>query len=592
LECDRAACPCHRATSKGRGLTHCPVHGLGGKPDLNVTPHEEKGALVHCHVCGEDGQDAVIEALKARGLWDGAGESPRPSQAKRDPDHVYTYTDAAGAPLYRKLRWDGPDGKRERMAFEHLSGDRWLSGQNGIAPVLYRLRELAGYAPGKSVFIVEGEKCADTLTDLIVRATTSGNAGSWQPEFAPHFKGQNVVILPDNDEPGRKHGREVAESLDGIAKSVRVVDLPDLPVKGDVVDWLANGGSREKLRDLVQATKPGGATSETYSLEGIEPEPMTWIWKHRVARAGLTILDGEGGVGKSTFGYDLAARITTGRDMPDGSPGVLGDVLIVTKEDFVKSVIVPRLMVAKADLSRVHMFKTETGLLSFPDDVPRVRREVRLHGIVLVIVDPIVAYMGLDHDSHKAQDVRRALTELGEVGEQEECGILAYRHPSRAGAKSKSGTEYGGGSKAFIELARSGLAILPDPDDKGLLILCTSKTNFKEGQSMQFRIVDASFQSPKGLIEVARVVWDGFSGQTFKTLTATLSKVDQAKAFLVALLAKGPVQTGKIEADAERQGISEWALKQAKEMLGVVAERVGLSYWQWRLPLPSEGEEK
>jgi len=76
----------------------------------------------------------------------------------------------------------------------------------------------------------------------LVSTCNAGGAGKWRDEYNKHFSGRRVVVLPDNDGPGRKHAEAVAASLAGVAESVRVLVLPGLEDKGDVSDWLAGGG--------------------------------------------------------------------------------------------------------------------------------------------------------------------------------------------------------------------------------------------------------------------------------------------------------------------------------------------------------------
>ncbi len=112
----------------------------------------------------------------------------------------------------------------------------------------YRLPEVLKQDPDRLLFIVEGEKCADALWEIDVAATTNPQgAGKWKDEYSEHLRGRHIIILPDNDDPGRNHAAEVARSLVGIAASVGTLELPDLPPKGDVVDWLAAGGDKDKL---------------------------------------------------------------------------------------------------------------------------------------------------------------------------------------------------------------------------------------------------------------------------------------------------------------------------------------------------------
>ena len=100
------------------------------------------------------------------------------------------------------------------------------------------------------------------------------------------MKGRTVVILPDNDHPGRDHAQKVAGSLHGIATSVKIVELPDLPAKGDVSDWLDAGGTLEYLQVLVElapefdpaiSPSPGAETAATSkSNEDQDEEPKQW----------------------------------------------------------------------------------------------------------------------------------------------------------------------------------------------------------------------------------------------------------------------------------------------------------------------------
>ena len=95
-----------------------------------------------------------------------------------------------------------------------------------------------------------------------------------------------MVILPDNDQPGRDHAQKVARSLHGIAASVKIVELPDLPAKGDVSDWLDAGGTVEYLQVLVElapefdpatAPSPGAEmTATSKSKEDEDAEPKQW----------------------------------------------------------------------------------------------------------------------------------------------------------------------------------------------------------------------------------------------------------------------------------------------------------------------------
>jgi hypothetical protein len=178
------------------------------------------------------------------------------------------YEHEHGAPVFRVVRFDGPNGKTFLQQHPAASGAccadaaqpckadrddpgwRWGHGR-GVPYVLYRLPDLIA-STAEPVFVVEGEKCADALTKLGLIATTNAEgAGKWRAEYAETLRGRRVLVLPDNDEPGYRHAYTVARALAGVAASVAIVALPGLPEKGDIADCIAAGGTRGELLRLA-----------------------------------------------------------------------------------------------------------------------------------------------------------------------------------------------------------------------------------------------------------------------------------------------------------------------------------------------------
>ena len=245
-----------RGTNGGRAWSFCPCHTDGtkyGKRSLSLHPAYGLDCFAGCAF-----RD-IVRALRARNgghpahaaptaTYSRNGNGNKPSRIGGPVVATWTYEDESGRPRFRVLRKEWPDGTKTFLQ-QHPDGNGgWAWGRGGARYVLYRLPQLLASDRAELVFIVEGERCADALVDLGLIATTSPEgAGKWRPEYAASLRGRPVVILPDNDPPGAAHAEAVSGSLAGIASKVLILTLPGLPEKGDVINWLANGGSREAL---------------------------------------------------------------------------------------------------------------------------------------------------------------------------------------------------------------------------------------------------------------------------------------------------------------------------------------------------------
>ena len=178
----------------------------------------------------------------------------------------YSYCDEVGNVLFVVERHhyqnaDGlfvlKDGKHQKT-FKQKRPDpdrrgKWINNVEGARAVPYRLPEvIAAIANGQPVAVVEGEGKADLLASWSLTATTNaGGAKHWNSEHAKFLKNADVILVPDNDDAGWEHINIVGASLIGIAKRIRVLVLPGLPDKGNIVDWARAGGTREQLNELI-----------------------------------------------------------------------------------------------------------------------------------------------------------------------------------------------------------------------------------------------------------------------------------------------------------------------------------------------------
>ena len=184
---------------------------------------------------------------------------------------TYEYRDRQGVVQYRKVR---RADKTFYFAKKGAGPDEWISSKKhnggnpvmaGVEHLLYRLDEVGRAAEGGAhetvtVSVVEGEKDADRLWSLGLPATTNdGGAAKWTHTFTKQLTDAGVtrvLCFPDNDDPGRTHMDMVARSGLAAGLDVRLVVLPDLPVKGDVSDWLDAGHTLAELQACCTAAAP------------------------------------------------------------------------------------------------------------------------------------------------------------------------------------------------------------------------------------------------------------------------------------------------------------------------------------------------
>ncbi len=238
----------------------CPVHD-DGTASLSVGIKGDK-IVMKCHAgC------ATNDILAAVGLKMADLMPPKPSRSKRGKIvATYDYHSVDGTLLSQAVRFE-PKGFSQRKP---KPGGGWLWKVDGVKRVPYRLPELAKADHAAPLFVVEGEKDVDRLRSIgLVATCNAAGAGKWTVEHSEYLRGRHVVILPDNDKTGREHAQSVAKSLAGIAASCKVVALPGLPDKGDVSDWLDNGGTIDELMRAVGEAQ--NASADAVRSEGNPP---------------------------------------------------------------------------------------------------------------------------------------------------------------------------------------------------------------------------------------------------------------------------------------------------------------------------------
>ena len=332
-------------------------------------------------------------------------------------------------------------------------------------------------------------------------------------------------------------------------------------------------------------------------LSEVRAQPIAWLWPARVPLGKITVLDGDPGLGKSTITLDIAARVSNGGAMPDGSPGVGGGVVLLTAEDGLADTVAPRLMVAGADLDRVLALEhVGTGRsrrpVVLPDDLGAIAEAIDRVSAVLVVIDPLMAFLATAVDSHRDQDIRWVLARLAELAGGTGAAILLVRHLNKTSVGNP--LYRGTGSIGIVGAARSGMVVGRDPDDDTRCVLAMSKANLaKKARSLAYRVEGVRVA---GIGEVPRIDWLGpVEVDAAELLQAPRGdrgapRRDAAE-WLWRNLTDGPVPVVALAEKARQDGLSWRTIRRAAEMLEVRKRRRGApgdpaAAWLWSLDAP------
>lgn len=268
---------------------------------------------------------------------------------------VYEYTDSNGKPLFEVVRREPKDFRQRRPDGEGhwvwgtLDGE-YAQSRDGdwyrpndrtpatatrrrfpaVPLVLYRLPRVAAAAEaGETVFVVEGEKDVESLEALGFVATTSPRgAGKWRDEYSRTLIGARVVVVPDNDEPGRKHAEQVCSSIRKLGGECTIIDLAadwkEMPAGADISDWLATGPPADYLLALVEEAARSEAQAEKKASDGRfidwssfwsrDHAEADWVFDDVLARSRGHAIYASHKEGKSLFLLYLAAKLATSEE--------------------------------------------------------------------------------------------------------------------------------------------------------------------------------------------------------------------------------------------------------------------------------------
>lgn len=510
----------------------------------------------------------------------------------------YHYHDELGGLSYAVFRYRLPNGKKTFSQQPSDGKGGWVHGtgcMDSVPPLPYRLPELLRSREADDpVWVVEGEKDADRLAALGLVATTNHQGANstnttWSRFSPAWFAGRECFVLPDHDSGGRKHAAKVADYLRSFgAASVKVVELPGLPVKGDVSDWLDLGHDLDELCKLAHSFREWDGTLDTVEVVAEVDENRTataadlrkalsessgWVIPLWIPGSALTLLASEAGQGKTRFCMDLHRRIVNGLTWPDGTAITLprdSKFLWVAADNQHQEIaelpaefgIPEELVLVNATASDpfggTELQSTE-DLLAFEDRIARDKP-------VLVIIDTITNTSDLK--SQDTSDAKRQYKPLQEIAMRQKVAIVCVTHLNTAGkAIGRRAPEK---VRVVIQLS------CPDPEGQpNRRKLWVDKSKAQKPKPMGITMSDTGNEYDLNPPEAPKL---NRHGNAVRGPAPT--KITECMSWLETILRQGRSRVKLIlEAGAEK-GYTVGTCYTAKDRLEAIEEKEGrLTYW-------------
>jgi hypothetical protein len=508
----------------GRGyMALCCFHAERN-PSLSISI--DKGAW-KCHGCGSSG--GLIDFEKKFSSCDDhtaiahIAEIVGSSQLMiggRKPEAVYKYVDANGRDYFEVLRYPGKQfsqrKKNDQGGWDYKTSD--------LKMVLYHLDEVIG---SNEVCVTEGEKDADNFRtaikeyyvslgkppDRVAVTTSPRGAGKWQDHFAPYFTGKRVTIFQDNDEPGIKHAKRVAESVYRFANGVRIVAVPGAK---DISEFMASGKTMKDVIQVVKDTptwKPEASTSSLFvtvsEFEEKLADQIDWLVEGVIQRGANGLVIARPKAGKSFCVLDLAIAVASGQRWMEFFVPRRSKVALVSREDHYgltqwreKKLRTHRgLLTAELD---EWLYINAKGMkpkmmLDCPDEVAALVAELKRYQTEFLILDVMRVLHGSDENDNT--EMQKVLDTLNGIQDKVGCSICLIHHDNKR--EESSLTERARGASAIAGYAEFICGIrVADEEEWVREFACELKAAMAPNK-FHWKITDTE----ENAIKIERVEW-------------------------------------------------------------------------------------
>jgi hypothetical protein len=327
---------------------------------------------------------------------------------------------------------------------------------------------------------------------------------------------------------------------------------------------------------------------------------VEWLWPGRFARGKFGLIAGMPDMGKGQIAAFVAAAVTAAIELPcDEGTAQQGNVIWFNAEDGARDTVLPRAVAAGADPKRIFFVNgARVGgvekMFSLVTDLQLLRAKIKEIGnVVLVIIDPVSAYLGVGKvDGRSATDVRGVLTPLKDMAEELHIAVIGIAHFNKKD-DIKSALLRVSDSIAYVAAARHVYAVLDDPEDKNSKLFVKAKNNLapdKKALRYGMGVKTVGHDERLKVITAPFIVWHPqhveITANEAMAAAGGHSAKREAREFLLERLETGPVKQNDILDEAKQEGIAEKTLRRAKKDLGVKSrkERGKIDgEWLWEL---------